>query len=441
MQLISDSNRDARHPKTRPGSYEWWYFDGISDDGEYQIVIIYYDGCPFSTRYVREADRFRHKSGDGSGMKGDGPDSGTGGNTDAGAAGNTLADTAENAPENKAAEAAGALAGQHPAISISVYHKGEPIFYSLSEYPPDQCSFSEDKPEVTIGGNSLRRDVREKHGSEDFSGYDLRINERLPSGDELKGIITFTGMVPNERMFGTAKKSGGRRSSPNRSNSNAADADQIARDGTGPDGETHLWNLVFPRAKMQCRMNLLKNGIVSREMIFDGIGYHDHNLGTEPMRQSFRDWYWGRVHFEEATLVYYVMNKKSGADYRAWLISSDNRRLLYTLDLKNIRRRRFNGFLLRPGRELRFQDKELGVVIRHKKVSDSGPFYCRYVTEAHLTHPSIGEKVSGTGIGEYIRPGRIHRRIFWPLVHMRLRYVDSKPHWVQKSPRLYRWTW
>jgi carotenoid 1,2-hydratase len=31
-------------------------------------------------------------------------------------------------------------------------------------------------------------------------------------------------------------------------------------------------------------------------------------------------------------------------------------------------------------------------------------------------------------------------KIFWPLVNMRIQY-PGKTHWVQKSPRLYRWTW
>ena len=29
----------------------------------------------------------------------------------------------------------------------------------------------------------------------------------------------------------------------------------------------------------------------------NGLGYHDHNVGFEPLKDSFKDWYWGRVHF------------------------------------------------------------------------------------------------------------------------------------------------
>jgi len=402
MHLLSDISRDARHPKSRPGSYEWWYFDGISEDGDYQVVIIFYEGCPFSTRYIRSLD--------------------------------------------KDPEGEDARADRHPAISISLYHKGKPIFYSLSEYPPEKCTFDGDTASVTVGENSFRFSERETHGSDGFGSYDLRINERLPSGDELKGMLTFSGMDPNERLFtGNGKVPG---MVPGASASASAVVSASASDTASEDGEPgHLWNLVLPRASMQCRINLLRNGLIARELKFEGEGYHDHNLGSEPMKESFRDWYWGRVHFPHGTLVYYIMNKngKDGSkklvqDYRAWFISPDNRRLLYTLELTGFKKRSTNGFLLRPARRLQFKEKELEIEVRHNVVADSGPFYCRYISEARLDHPAL-ESQKSTGIAEYIRPDRIHRRLFWPLVHMRLRYVDQKPHWVQKSPRLFRWTW
>lgn len=379
MKLFSDIKRDARHQKTGSGGYEWWYFDGISEDGDYQLVIIFYDGCPFSTRYIREM---------------------------------------ESRPE-----ADSALPGQHPAISISIYHKGTPIFYSLSQYPPDECSFDEQQPAVTVGENSFRFAERENHGSREYSAYDLRINERLPSGDELKGIITFTGLNPNERLFADAE--------------NPAESKKRADDDSSGG---HSWNLVLPRAEMQCRMNFLRKGLIRKELKFNGTGYHDHNTGLEPMKNGFRDWYWGRVHFPEATLVYYVMNRKNSRDHRAWLISTDNRRLLYTLELTGLKGRRPNGFLLNSARKLTFGDDKLKISLRHHKPVDSGPFYCRYITSAEMTHPAVDGR-KGEGISEYIRPARIHRRIFWPLVKMRLRYVDQKPHWVQKSAPLAQRTW
>jgi len=39
------------HYLTQTGSYEWIYFDMISDCGNYSLVVIFYCGFPFSTRY------------------------------------------------------------------------------------------------------------------------------------------------------------------------------------------------------------------------------------------------------------------------------------------------------------------------------------------------------------------------------------------------------
>lgn len=511
MHLLSDINRDVRHPKTHPGSYEWWYFDGISDDGKYQFVVIFYDGCPFSTRYIKslEADPSH-------------PDS---------------------------------MPDKHPAISISVYEKGKPIFYSLSEYPPDACRFDEDMPGVMIGENSLRYSAVEAHGSTGFSSLDLRINEKLPSGDELKGIITFHAMNIWDRLLGesppmatfrsateqTAGPGTEQTTGPGTGQNAGSDTADVARtpgrssvgsdtspaalsagqttagectktlakatggtdalsqkdqptlfdqeiDGAGGDhgshgltgeqepshggrqesarvdqqkpphsgqqepassgkdaarsssGSGHYWNLVMPRAKVQCRMNLLKNGLITRDLLFNGTGYHDHNRGSEPMKNEFRDWYWGRVHFEQATLVYYIMNKSDGSEHKAWLLSRDNRRLLHELKLEKSTSKRLTPFLLRPARKMLFSDQGLSVSVHHQKVIDSGPFYCRYLSKVTLEHPKLYTETE-TGVGEYIFPNRIHTRLYWPLVQMRLRYTGEKPHWVQKSPRLYRWTW
>ena len=191
---------------------------------------------------------------------------------------------------------------------------------------------------------------------------------------------------------------------------------------------------------MSGRITLLRKGLVKKESQLQGLGYHDHNLGDRPMKQDFLDWYWGRVHFEQATLVYYVMNGHQGQEHRAWLISRDSRRLLYTPELKKMHGRRVTGFLLRPARRLRFGDEEVDLQIEHRRVVDSGPFYCRYLSRATLVHPALGS-MQAAGIGEYIKPGRIYSKRFWALVHMRLRYGSEKPHWVQKNSRLYRITW
>lgn len=410
MKILSDIRRDAREKISKPGSYQWWYFDGISEDGDYQIVIIFYDGCPFSTRYIRQAE--------------------------------ANPDDPLSRPEN------------HPGISISLYFKGEPIFYSLTNYPPDSCRFDEMQPHVVIGGNSLRHSGRKVHGSNDFSSFDIRINECLPSGDELKGILTFIGMNPNTSLLkevaspqisekdsktnkSKRKKSAWfRKKEPEITTS----ADMKKEQGMGSSEDSHQWNLVLPYARLECRMNLSYRGNIKKEVKFNGSAYHDHNVGNIPMKEHFFDWYWGRIHFPQATLVYYIMNKKEGQMPKAFLISRDNKRLLHTLDLSASRTKRTNRFFLRAARRLAFTSQELEIKVEHRHSVDSGPFYCRYLSIGKMYHPALGTETA-EGIAEYIRPDRIHRRIFWPLVNMRLRYVDSKPHWVQNNSALYRKTW
>lgn len=363
MQLVTDINRDARHPKTGSGSYEWWYFDGISEDGTYQIAIVFYDGCPFSPRYIKQA---------------------------------------EASPE--------AEASQYPAAGVFIYYKGKPLFYSLNEYAPDSCNFSESVPAAVIGGNSFRFSEREIHGSRDFASYDLRINERLPSGLELKGIVTFIGLSPNTHLLSGSQ--------------NTSDS-------------AHLWNLVFPRAELQCRMNLLKGGILRQEINFNGTGYHDHNTGTSPMRFALRDWYRGWASFPQGTLVYNVAKHKKEQVCHAWLLSRDNRRMLHALELSGFRNRRTSGFLLRPARKLHLRENELDIIVNHKRVIDSGPFSCRYLTRASMRHPSM-ETEHAQGLAEYYRPYRFHQRLFWPLVNRRLGYVKPEQAAARESPHLYR---
>jgi carotenoid 1,2-hydratase len=350
MQLLSDITRDGRHQKTEPGSFEWWYFDGISEDGEYQIVVVFYDGCPFSAEYVRSLDK-----------------------------------TGQALPEG------------FPAISISVYHRGNPIFNSFSHYPADNCTFGDGVAAVNIGDNSFRFAERENHGVREFASFDLRINEQLPSGQELKGIITFIGLNPCEYLLSNGKES-----------------------NTFSDS----WNLAMPLGQLQCRMNLIKDGLIKEELKFDGSGYHDHFLGYKPMKNRIHDWYWGRAHFPQATLVYSVMNLSDGDQTAlAWLVSPDNRRLLHDLQPAAMKSHRLNKYFMRPARRLDFQNNDIEVSILHQKVIDSGPWYSRYISRVSLEQPSLGI-TTVRGIGEYTRPRRLNRRFLWPFIQKRIRLVD-----------------
>jgi len=54
MHLVLDAAEDAAHTKwlrETPGAYEWWYYDALSDCGEWAIACIWFLGNPFSPYY------------------------------------------------------------------------------------------------------------------------------------------------------------------------------------------------------------------------------------------------------------------------------------------------------------------------------------------------------------------------------------------------------
>lgn len=376
MKITSDFKFDMPAAKDTAGSYEWWYFDAADDKQEWHIVVIYYDGCPFSPRYNKA-----WATGD---------------------------------PE--------ALPWKHPGITISLYHKGKTVFYSMSEYPADQAVFSEDEGfgnmlRIQIGRNEL---LLTKTGQQ--LRHELRLNEQLPSGDVLTGNLLFSSEVPPRDLFGGMPVE----TSPD-----------FAEDDTASG---HGWNLTQPRAAVECRLRLTDALTGEKQVEWSGTGYHDHNLGSEPMKQEFEDWYWGRLHFPDHTLVYYLMNAGGELSYKGWLLDKQNS-LQTIFDGGSLGSFAGNAFLLRAARTIELTAADgTKAMLQHSQLTDSGPFYYRFLTDGILNLPGENRVVKATGIGEYIRPDRIHNSLFWPLVNMRYRYTEA-PHWVQRSATMYRWTW
>ncbi len=155
------------------------------------------------------------------------------------------------------------------------------------------------------------------------------------------------------------------------------------------------------------------------------------------MKESFDEWYWGRYHTGNAVFVYYLMCENGTWEKRAWLIE-ENGEVIQTDRNVTTGTQEFSLFGLSAARKIEFEGGGISAMLQKSRVTDNGPFYRRYEGEMAIKK---GEKVyKASGISEYIRPSRIYNRLFWPLVNMRIKY-PGKAHWVQKHPRLYRWTW
>lgn len=365
MQILSDFAKDVRSPKYKPGAYEWWYFDGIDSTGTYSFVIIFYEGNPFSTRYIERVKHWNRSS--------------------------------DTHPE------------EHPAVSISIYRNQNPIYYSFTEFEKKDCEFSTDEPELRIGNHKMRSRQEKGHCI-----YEITLDEKLPSGDKVKGIITFESPISPDTLLDEVQ--------------------QFQEEG-------HLWNLVQPRAKVEAELEISARAEPDRAIEFEGHGYHDHNMGNEPMRNEFKEWYWGRFHFKMGTLVYYIMDRKNEKQHQAWLISPDNSELIAKYPDVGLQDKAWSPFGLKTARKIMLSNERAHITIQQARVIDNGPFYQRFSSDSFINLPEQDIMQVAEGISEFIRPDRIYWRVFWPFMHMRLRYANESPHWVQRSKRLYRWTW
>lgn len=355
MRILSDFHKDVQTLKESPGSYEWWYFDAISEN-DYSVVIIFYDGNPFSRRYIERL---------------------------------------EEDPNVNASE--------FPAISISVYHKNKPLFYAFEEVLREESEFSRQTPSVSIGNCHLKG---VDTGSEMV--YTLSLDHTLVNGDRLKGELVFESAATHSSGITTN-----------------TDAEDIK----------HTWNLVMPKGRVTGDLEL--TGYHEQSIPFSGMGYHDHNCGSEPMKESFREWYWGRYHLSNSTLIYYLMLENSEWEMKAWLLGDKGDLLPFDGKIR-MDDKQLSLFGLKSARKITFKTNGVEGLLQLSRLIDDGPFYQRYQGDLILHSGNGVEKASG--ISEYIYPSRIYSRLFWPLVNMRIRY-PGKPHWVQQSPRLYRWTW
>lgn len=131
FSFSSSIKDDVWHPQKDDKSYEWWYFDALSDDGREALVIVFLDNFIYSPRYNRESTRI------------------TG-------------------------------AERCPALSFTYFRDGKAVHKATTEFHSSDFKASEERPEVRIGDSSFVMDSA-RYGS----GYMITVNANLPGARTL----------------------------------------------------------------------------------------------------------------------------------------------------------------------------------------------------------------------------------------------------------------
>ena len=224
-----DSMSARPSPETPLGAdgYGWWYFDGVSFDGEVGITLIAMLGNVFSPYYAH-ARRL--------------------GPTD---------------PLD------------FPAFNVVLYRPWGKR-WALTEYPRDAAVRT--STTLRIGDNFLAWE----HGR-----VDIYIDEvAVPMGGKIRGKVELSW--------------------------DPVDCPDVALDPYG----RHRWFPVAPVAKVRV---LLQEPRIS----FDGLGYHDANIGTQPLERCFDSWSWSRLSTSDRTGVLYdVQLRGAGSSQRGWVFNA-----------------------------------------------------------------------------------------------------------------------
>lgn len=341
MQVSFGHNDDVFHNLRKNGSYEWWYFDGVSTDSEYSFVIIFFVGIPMSATYITS---YTNK---------DFP-----------------LDPMENC-----------------GISVNLYHKNKRIFTTLQEGTGKERDFSLTKCQGVFRANSFSY-------NEETSSYILTIdtsNEDSPS--TLKGNFTFN--IPS------------------------------VIESTHCDPTDHLWTLVAPRATFSASIEVYEYKQKVLQEQINGFAYHDHNCGVEPLHLHFSQWYWGNIHSEKYSLVFYdvLAFQDRNCEATVTLSTDDSFEQLNVIDVK-YSHLRISSMGIRYATQYSFlciskSGQKIQIDIQKKRIKEQGPFYLRFAITAEVHFDSEIYK-DFVGIAEYMDAQTLHKQWILPFLKVPL---------------------
>jgi carotenoid 1,2-hydratase len=343
FNLLSSTIANVWHPTDSFESYEWWYFDAISDKEREALVVIFMDNFIFSPRYNQPIR--------------DGKPSTT----------------------------------RHPAIAFFFYKDGKVLYRAINEFSETDFQASTEKPFCRIGSSEFRFDCT-PYGS----GYLVKVEANLPKKRKLKANLEWlsveSDLLPRKTEFIES---------------------------------AHNWNLVAARSDVTGKIEVFnENNKLENKIIFRGTGYHDHNADLRWMPNSVKDWYWGRVHFNDSTVVFYHYEEFNSKAPVTKLIFIKNN-LVKILDAEITKRKfRINCYGLGYWQELNFSTQELELSINQCKILDNSFFYIRFLSEAKIKCSDASSHI-GKAISEHLAAKKLKRSCFDWLIDMRIGKNDE----------------
>lgn len=213
IEILQPSDDGLHIDMGKRGLYEWWYFDAHLDSG-HTIVVFFHASNPNPGR--------RGKTG----------------------------------------------------IEVVLLRPDGKRVQKFFPYSRSRFSAARDKPEVTIGGNTLR--VEQQAG--ELPVYDIVVEE-----EDLACRLTYRAQVNGWK--------------PGTGLSQFADLGYFG------------WVIPFARASVE---GTIRDGAETHRV--SGIGYHDHNWLNFPFQTVIDYWMWGRIYSENftASYAYIQCNKKVG---------------------------------------------------------------------------------------------------------------------------------
>ena len=267
----------------------------------------------------------------------------------------------------------------HPGLNFVVYRDGKPAFYLLQEYGHAETVLQPTAWTWQFGASHLALEWRDSN-------------------------VTLTGTLDLE-VPGTHERC------------------KVSLRVQGPESRIapahgdprHVWCPIAPSA--EGRVELACGDEAPWSVV--GRAYVDANASRVPLGElGLASWQWGRLAFPERELVYYAMTPEGGAAEQPLVLSVPHGGAAARNDVTDLvweeKRRNFYGLSFHERTTLHDPDgNAVDVTVKH--VVEEGPFYLRFLLEAHCA--ATGER--GRGFAELVDVARIDREWQRPFVRMR----------------------